>query len=175
MLNSTKDFTKFHSIMDLRDSSDLFAKIPTGGGVYLVVYENNKNLKFNNPGVAIKIWHNRIVNAGIEVLEEKWGNVKGKSNILYIGKAGANNGLRNRINQYIKFGQGRNCAHYGGRFIWQIDEDIYFKDLFIYFKECDDPENKEACLLDEFIKKYNYLPFANLRREKCNNKKNEKR
>ena len=38
--------------------------------------------------------------------------------VVYIGKAGTT--LRKRLNQYLKFGNGQNIGHWGGRYIWQI-------------------------------------------------------
>jgi hypothetical protein len=29
--------------------------------------------------------------------------------------------LRSRLKQYLKFGQGKNIGHYGGRLIWQLE------------------------------------------------------
>ncbi|MCQ1947570.1 hypothetical protein [Arthrobacter sp. zg-Y1116] len=86
---------------------------------------------------------------------------------LYIGKADAGTsgtrGLRKRIGEFAKFGQGISVGHKGGRYIWQLSNS---RDLPIAWLPVTDRSAKvaEDELLEEFFVAYGQLPFANLRR-----------
>ncbi|KAD3515008.1 hypothetical protein GD627_11905 [Arthrobacter yangruifuii] len=86
---------------------------------------------------------------------------------IYIGKAdaGANGtrGLRKRIGEFAKFGQGLAVGHKGGRYIWQLSNS---RDLRIAWLPVTDRSAKvvEDELMEEFFVAYGQLPFANLRR-----------
>lgn len=54
-------------------------------------------------------------NVSITELETNWVE---NTCVVYIGKAGTT--LQKRLNQYLKFGNGQNIGHWGGRYIWQI-------------------------------------------------------
>ena len=68
-----------------------------------------------------------------------------------------NNGVRNNM----RFGQGKNIGHYGGRLIWQLK---HSGDLVICWKglPTEDPRKVEVKLIQEFVSKYSNRPFANL-------------
>ena len=86
---------------------------------------------------------------------------------LYIGKADAGTngtrGLRKRIGEFAKFGQGLPVGHWGGRYIWQLSNS---RDLRIAWLPVTGRSAKlvEDELLEEFFVAYGQLPFANLRR-----------
>lgn len=86
---------------------------------------------------------------------------------LYIGKADAgangNRGLRKRISEFAKFGQGLPVGHKGGRYIWQLSnsQDLRIAWLPVTGRPAKDAEDE---LLEEFFVAYGQLPFANLRR-----------
>ena len=86
---------------------------------------------------------------------------------LYIGKADAGSsgkrGLRKRIGEFVRFGQGEPVGHWGGRYIWQLSDS---QDLRIAWLPVTDGSAKKAevVLFDEFYANYTQLPFANFRR-----------
>ena len=86
--------------------------------------------------------------------------------LLYLGKAGlgskANRGLRTRIGEYLRFGQGEPIGHWGGRLIWQVEDP---SQLRIAWKIIDgtDPELVEKAHLLAFKEEFGQLPYANLR------------
>ncbi|MDO5754207.1 hypothetical protein, partial [Arthrobacter sp.] len=86
--------------------------------------------------------------------------------LLYLGKAGlgskANRGLRKRVGEYLRFGQGEPIGHWGGRLIWQIQDP---SQLRIGWKIIDDadPEHVEKAHLLAFKEEFGQLPYANLR------------
>lgn len=80
----------------------------------------------------------------ITELETNW--VKNTC-VVYIGKAGTT--LRKRLNQYLKFGNGQNIGHWGGRYIWQIKNS---GNLLLCWKPTpdEDPEAIETALIARF-------------------------
>ena len=85
---------------------------------------------------------------------------------LYIGKAdrgSGNRGLRKRITEFVRFGNGEPVGHWGGRCIWQLED---AQDLRIAWLPVLDrlASEIESELIEEFVRTYRSLPFANLRR-----------
>lgn len=97
----------------------------------------------------------------VHQLERKW--IK-NAVVLNIGKAGGRGraSLKNRINQYMLFGQGRQVGHWGGRYIWQLRDS---QDLILCWKSTPEstPRDLEKTLIREFEEAFQGLPFANLR------------
>lgn len=79
---------------------------------------------------------------------------------LYIGKAAGKHGLRQRLKQYIDYGQGKGNVHRGGRAIWQIEHSGL---LLLAYEICEHPEVREHQLLLEYQKKNGTYPLANWR------------
>jgi hypothetical protein len=70
--------------------------------------------------------------------------------------------LQQRVKRYIRFGQGRVVAHYGGRFIWQLKDHRVL--LLAWMPTPDeDPSVVEERLLSAFVERYGKPPFANLK------------
>ena len=133
--------------------------VPLRKGVYLVCFSNDR-FEFLDKSVGGH-FRGKDPTVGIAVLKAKW--VDGTM-VLYIGKAGGGNiksTLRVRLKQYIKFGQGKNIGHKGGRYIWQLSNN---RELLICWKTLsdEDPRQYEKSLIDEFKIQYGKLPFANL-------------
>lgn len=61
----------------------------------------------------------------------------------------------------MRFGSGVACAHWGGRFVWQLAD---CDELLVAWKPLltDDPRRVEQQLLRQFVMTYGKLPFANL-------------
>ncbi|MBZ0243799.1 MAG: hypothetical protein K8F24_11325, partial [Bacteroidales bacterium] len=103
----------------------------------------------------------RNPNVEIDVLKNSWVD---NTLTVYIGKAGTlknKASLKTRLKQYLRFGDGKNVGHYGGRYIWQIAES---KSLVFCWKpiSATEPKKVETILLTDFHKQYKKLPFANL-------------
>ncbi len=149
-------FTGFKKIGDLIEDQ---SHIPNGKGVYLVVHKAKDKPEFIMPGVG-GCFKERDPNTSRQKLESNWVD---KNVVIYIGQAGggkSNQTLRKRIRQYMKFGQGENVPHWGGRYIWQIEN---YRDLLICWKTTDqDPRDIEKNLILGFQKIYGKRPFANL-------------
>jgi hypothetical protein len=150
-------FTGFKKASELLVSKDTIPKVK---GVYCVVYFPHDKAEFLNPGVG-GFFKGKDPNVQIETLKENWII---NCPVVYIGKAGGSGSatLRSRLNQYLKFGQGHNVGHRGGRYIWQLKN--HRELLFCWFETPKhDPGSLETKLLKKFHEKYGKLPFANLK------------
>lgn len=135
--------------------------VPEEPGVYLVVRNDEQSVSFRttNPGGHFR---GRNPSVLIEALEEKWLD---RPKVVYIGAAGGitkRTTLRCRLRLYMRFGLGKACAHWGGRYIWQLEN---AGELLIFWKLtiCQEPQHVETELLREFRQTYGRLPFANLK------------
>lgn len=150
-------FTGFKSVENLwMDKSPL----PKAKGVYLVLNPNYANTEFLQKGVG---GYFKDKNPNVPISELK-SNLVPDSLVVYIGKAGSPTGsstLYKRIGQYLKFGEGMNIGHYGGRLIWQLKN---HPDLIFCWKKTprEDPREVEKQLIEEYINQFGSMPFANL-------------
>ena len=150
-------FKGFRTIAELIKNN--YTDIPKVRGVYVLLYHKlipefvevgtGGHFKARNPNVPI------------ETLKDNWVQ---DSSIIYIGKAGAEDGsatLHSRLKQYFRFGQGEAVGHWGGRYIWQLKD---CKNIVVCWKElpCGDPRSEERKLIEDFKTRYGRRPFANL-------------
>lgn len=137
-------------------------EIPKQIGVYVVVRKSSEKVGFLEESIG-GYFKDKNPTVSISELEDNW--VEGAS-VINIGKAGGTGikaNLFSRIDQYIKFGKGKNVSHRGGRYIWQLKDS---DELLIAWKTLTDeePEVVEAALIDEFRNQYGKRPFANLQK-----------
>lgn len=153
----SEGFIGFYSIAQLNNNSSL---IPNENGVYMILFNESTSPIFINPGSG-GFFKEKNPNVPVDTLNKNW---LAGTPVIYIGKAGSPTGsatLNSRLKQYLKFGQGQNIGHYGGRYIWQIQNN---KDLLICWKATPNKEPRviEKELISNFTKKYHARPFANL-------------
>lgn len=164
-LNEIKasDFKGFVSVSKLKNN---FNQIPDERGVYLIL-KPDKSINFLKIGTG-GYFKNKNPNVETDILRKKWIET---ALVIYIGQAGgvrngkwSNSTLRKRIKDYLKFGNGKNIGHSGGRYIWQIEES---SELIVCWKELpekiEDPCKVESKLIQDFKNKYGFRPFANLK------------
>ena len=154
-------FVGFKTVAELFSSN---MHVPTQRGVYLVLYPYKDCPKFLTKGTA-GFFKGQDPNVEINQLEVKWVY---NTVVLYVGQAGgfrsgisSNQTLNKRIRSLLKFGNGFNIGHYGGRYIWQIKNST---DLVIAWKPLlgSDPKQVESEILKSFIEIYGRRPYANL-------------
>lgn len=155
-----RGFTGFVTF-DALNSGGL-VEVPEGDGVYVVVRTKDEQPSFlkESRGGRHK---GRDPTVSTPTLETAWVD---DAVVLYVGKAPRNakgeRGLRKRVGEYAKFGAGRNVGHWGGRYIWQLEEQ---GTLLIAWRECAHGRTAagdEAELASEFRRQHGRLPFANI-------------
>ena len=149
------------TIAELRKLPD-WNVIPAAPGTYRVVADVGFTPQYRNKSSTIP-FKGKDPSIDVAVLKDKWVN---SAQVIYIGKAGGLNQratLRQRIKAYIKFGNGLKAAHWGGRYIWQLEN---VDELYLEWETCgadEEPATLEHNELVAFKNHYGKLPFANLR------------
>ena len=135
--------------------------IPAQMGVYVILRESNTTPTFLAEGTG-GFFKGKNPNVSIDDLKSNWVE---NTSIVYIGKAGSigsTANLRTRLGQYLRFGEGANVGHWGGRYIWQLEDS---RELTVCWKPLysDDPRTIEQQMISEFKALHSgRRPFANL-------------
>ena len=136
--------------------------IPAQMGVYVVLRESNSEPQFLEEGTG-GFFKRKNPNVSISELQSNWIE---ETSIVYIGKAGGTKcsaTLNKRLGLYLRFGQGANVGHYGGRYIWQLQDS---RDLIVCWKRLysEEPLEVEQQMIEDFKSSHSgRRPFANLR------------
>lgn len=152
-------FEGFKSVAELMKDN---ASVPKQKGVYMIVRKGNTSPSFLEEGTG-GFFKGKNPNVTMSELKKEWVN---ETIVVYIGKAGGGNSdatLHSRLKQYMRFGDGDNVGHWGGRYIWQLADS---RDLLVCWKpiDKDEPVEVESRLIAEFKSQYKgKRPFANLR------------
>jgi hypothetical protein len=155
-------FRGFRSVSHLQRTRCL--DVPVERGVYVVVRDTDLPPEFMTRSVG-GWYRQKDPSVPVDELAASW--VEG-AQVLYLGRArgpGVRSLLQQRVKRYIRFGQGKAIAHWGGRFIWQLRDHVALELAWRVANADEDPARIEASLLDEFVLRYGRLPFANLRQE----------
>ena len=137
------------------------SSVPKNKGVYFILNPKNKKAQYLDIGTGGR-FKGKDPNISVEKLKSNWVD---NSLVIYIGKAGSETGratLNSRLKQYLKFGQGKNVGHWGGRLIWQLKSS---SNLIVCWKPLpnEDPRTIEKQFIQKFKSKFsNKRPFANL-------------
>lgn len=155
------DFTDLTNLKEIgfkgfKTKAELFkdsSMLPDACGIYLILSLNQAKPVFLAIGTGGH-FKGKDPNVSIEELKKNWID---NAMVVYIGKA---TNLRDRLRQYLRFGQGKNVGHWGGRYIWQL---AHSRELVVCWMTTpnDDPGNVEAKLIEAFTNKYASRPFAN--------------
>jgi len=137
------------------------AGVPTAPGVYVVVRSSDDAPRFTADSPAGR-FKGKDPAVAVDVLAKQW--VEGPQ-VLYIGKAtlgsAGRRGLQKRIDEYRRHGAGEPVGHWGGRYIWQLEDR---DDLLVAWNPVqEDAAAVESRMLRDFKARYGALPFANLR------------
>lgn len=152
-------FKGFKTMGELMDGAR--AQISAQKGVCVVLRESESAPQFLTEGTG-GFFKGKNPNVPISELKANW--VEGTP-VVYIGKAGGAGSsatLQKRLGQYLRFGQGANIGHWGGRYIWQLADS---RDLVVCWKALpsDDPRETERQMIADFKAAHaGKRPFANL-------------
>jgi transcriptional regulator with XRE-family HTH domain len=128
--------------------------VPSAPGVYVVVRRGMTEPRFLDRSVGGR-FKGQDPSVPVERLNENWVDA---ATVLYIGRG---SDLRSRLNLLARFGRGEPVAHWGGRFLWQLED---HRDLLVAWLETTDQVNRESELIATFEDSFGALPFANLNR-----------
>ena len=149
-------FKTMRELMD-RGSSSITAQM----GVYVVLREDESSPHFLVEGTG-GFFKGQNPNVPISELQANW---VANTPVVYIGKAGgfgSSATLQKRLWQYLRFGNGANVGHWGGRYIWQLADS---HDLVICWKTLidEEPRDVERRMIADFKSTHSgKRPFANL-------------
>jgi hypothetical protein len=136
--------------------------VPQAAGVYVVVRATDEAPRFSAESPAGR-FKGKDPAVSVDVLAQHWVEAP---EVLYIGKATkgttGRRGLQKRLGEYRRHGAGEPVGHWGGRYIWQLEDR---DDLLVAWNATDeDAATVEARMLGDFTERYGVLPFANVRR-----------
>ncbi len=153
-------FEGFKVANDLRASK--LSEVPSIAGVYMVVRDPARPPAFANKSCGGH-FKGKDPSVSTATLGSNWIS---ESAVLYIGKAGGGTSsatLRERLKSYLRFGSGAPVGHWGGRFIWQIENAN--AELSFCWRPTSGGEDAivvEKRLIQEFVTQFGARPFANL-------------
>ena len=151
-------FAGFIRVRTLRTKAHL---IPSEPGVYLLLRDSDSPPGFLTVGTGGS-FKNEDPNVSVARLKNEWVP---DATIVYVGKAGGidfDSNLNNRINQLIKFGEGKKVPHWGGRLVWQLCD---AEQLLVCWKVAieSQPREFEKVIIGKFKQSHGGMrPFANL-------------
>ena len=148
--------SSFSSPVRIADLRTHMSQIPEEQGIYLVL-RRSKDAPVFLPVGSGGHYKGKNPNVPIAELEGNW--IPGEE-IVYIGMTRSS--LRHRIGTYLRFGAGQPVGHWGGRYIWQLQD---HEDLEFCWKAMPtgDPDQMESQLIDLFKQQHGgKRPFANL-------------
>lgn len=148
----------FLTVSQLRDESA--ESVPGEPGAWVVLREGSSQVPRFLPRSSAAPWRGQDPTQTADALGARW---VANAYILYVGVApgsGVRHLLQQRIKRFLRFGSGRNVAHWGGRFVWQLAGTA---SLRIAWRVTDADGARQAAdeTLKAFADRHSMQPFAN--------------
>lgn len=151
-------FEGFRTVAMLRDEGA--ASVPAEPGVWVVLRDVGGVPHFlaRNSGAN---WRGKDPSETADALGARW---VARASVLYVAAAagpGVRALLQQRVKRFLRFGMGRNVAHWEGRYVWQLAGSSALK---IAWKPLPAAEARGAAerLLEGFVQRHGVMPFANV-------------
>lgn len=159
--DSPGGFAGFRTVASLqaalttRGSGGLWGGVSEVPGVYLLLRDPGTPPRFLERGTG-GYFKGKNPNESLAVLATAWVP---EARVVYIGKT--HRPLRDRLQEYIKFGMGQRIGHWGGRYVWQLADAT---ELVMCWRPTprEDPRAVESTMIQAFKDRYGARPFANL-------------
>lgn len=150
-------FSGFVTVERLNASKSI---IPDVKGVYVVLRKvENSAPEFLAEGSGPRYHGSTPMNYPVAQLQGEWVD---DTSIVYIGKTDSS--LRKRISTYLRFGNGADAAHRGGRAIWQLPDSSQLVFAWKALPPFESAESLESTMIQLFKMSHNgQRPFANMR------------
>jgi hypothetical protein len=150
-------FKGFSTVAALRDEGA--TSVPSVPGVWVVLRDLGGVPRFLERNTGAN-WRGRDPSETPDALGARW---VARASVLYVAAAagpGVRALLQQRVKRFLRFGMGRNVAHWEGRFIWQLAGSAALR---VAWKPVSAAHARDAArqLLDAFVERHGVMPFAN--------------
>jgi len=126
-------------------------------GIYIMLYNGRDRPTFVEEGSG-GWFKGKNPNYCLKTVEGRW--IEGAM-VLYIGKT--DRPLRTRISEFLKFGQGHNIGHRGGRLVWQIQNRENLELCWMNTESDSESLGEiERRMIAEFKDAFGRRPYANI-------------
>ena len=148
----------FFTVSQLRDEG--VDGVPIEPGAWVVLREGSSSVPRFLPRSTAATWRGQDPTQTADALGSRW---VANAYVLYVGVApgtGVRHLLQQRIKRFLRFGSGRNVAHWGGRFVWQL---AGASSLRIAWRVTSAADARQAAdeTLAAFFDRHGMQPFAN--------------
>jgi len=150
-------FTGFRTVGFLRDEAAV--SVPAEPGVWLVMRDATGVPHFLARSTAAH-WRGRDPSETADALGARW---VARASVLYLAAAagpGVRALLQQRVKRFLRFGMGRNVAHWEGRVVWQLSGATALRLAWKALPATKARAEAER-LVGAFTDRYGLRPFAN--------------
>lgn len=148
----------FLTVSQLRDEGA--ESVPVEPGAWVVLRDGSSAVPRFLPRSSAAPWRGQDPTMTADALGARW---VAHAYILYVGVApgtGVRHLLQQRIKRFLRFGSGRNVAHWGGRFIWQLAGSASLR-IAWHVTGAEGAREAADDMLRAFAERHSMQPFAN--------------
>ena len=148
----------FLTVSQLRDEGA--ASVPAAAGTWVVLRDVSSSLPHFQARSSAPSWRGQEPTQTADALGARW---VAHAYVLYVGVApgtGVRHLLQQRIKRFLRFGSGRNVAHWAGRSVWQLAGNATLRIAWRLASPEGARRDADAILRD-FEERHGARPFAN--------------